>query len=326
MRQRIGSMWAPHQGGIPARADQAADGVRHRPRSRHGLSAEQESVLELQRLAGNVAVTQALAGRSASGVTSVDAMEMTREGMSPDKGIEQIRAKTENKATIALTKRTIVDEPPLMRTEGATKGPGGYTTRARKVGSIQEPKIEEWWPKAGRHKTGKDTYLDVTGDWEKTLEKGENEHRDDAKLAWELTWKLVQDTINKFADKPGPPEATPDAAKDALWKRYVNALPKELQPAGNSPTDEKQKEVLAVKPGTFFAWMWELTIARDGRMYHETQAVPSNTAVNVPKHAAVNEIKGFPQFQVPGPLSPDFVKEIRAKWEPNKRIQGSKLK
>lgn len=328
MRQRVGSMWAPHQGSVPARADRMVDGsVRHRPRSRHGLSAEQESVLELQRLAGNAAVTRALAdGRGSGRVTSVDAIELTREGMGADRGLANIRDKAHGASVLALTRRSIEDAPPLMRPEPASKGPGGYTTRAIKVGSIPEPKIEEWWPTAGRHKTGEATYLDVNGDWEHKLEKGEDEHASDAKLSWELTWKKVQDTINKFADKPGPPEATPDVAKDALWKRYVAALPKDLQPEGNTPSDSKQREVLAVRPGTFFAWMWEITVARDGRMYHETRSAPSTSATSAPKNAVVNTIIPAPQFLVPGPTSEELIKEIRAKYTPGRIIQGSKLK
>jgi hypothetical protein len=328
MRQRVGSVWAHQRGETSNRADRVTDGApRHRPRTRHGLSTEQESVLELQRLAGNMAVANALTGgRSAEGVTSIDRMELTREAVNPENGIKSIRERTENKSTIALTRRTIIDEPPIMRPEPATKGPGGFTTRTQKIGAIPEPKIEEWWPKEGRYKTANDAYLDVSHDWEKKLEKGEDEHRDDAKLAWELTWKKVKDTINSFAEKPGPPEATPDAAKDALWRRYVAALPKDLQPEGRTPSDAKQRDVLAVEPGSFFAWMWELTIARDGRMYHETHAAPAKDPKNPPKDAIVEEIAPASQFLVPGPLSPAFIEEIRVKYAPRKVIQGSKLK
>lgn len=328
MRQRGGSTWARQQGGVPARADRGADGsVRHRPHSQHGLSPEQESVLDLQRLAGNAAVTQALAdGRAAGLVTSVDAMELTREGMGPAGGIKSIREHTANKLTLALTQRGIRDDPPIMRPEPATKTPAGYTARARKVGSIPEPMIKEWWPTAGRHQMTEGNYLDVDGDWEHKLEKGEDEHASDARLAWELTWKKVKDTINQFADKPGPPEPTADAARDALWRRYVAALPKDLQPGGSSPSDARQREVLAVEPGTFFAWMWETTVARDGRMYHETKTMPAMSPKNAAKGAIVNNIVGYPQFQVPGPTSEDLIAEVRKKYTPGRIIQGSKLK
>lgn len=329
MRQRVGSMWAARQAGVPMYADRTADGAaRHRPRSHRGLSAEQESILELQRLAGNAAVARALAeGRGSGRVTSVDAIEITREGMSPEMGVQQIREHTKNKATLALTQRGIENSPPIMRPEPAEKVKGGYTTRTRKVSSIPVPMIHEWWPKQGRHLLGKGSYLDVEPDWEHKLEQGEDEHRDDAKLAWELTWKKVQDTINRFAEKPGPPEPTPEAAQKALWKRYVAELPKDLQPAGDVPSDAKQREILEVRPGTFMAWMWEITVARDTRMYHETTtgAAPSSSRA-APKDAMVSGIKPHPQFQVPGPKSEDFIEEIRRKYTPGKIIQGSKLK
>lgn len=328
MRQRQRSVHAPYPGrAAQLVADRTDGGPRHRPRRRSGLSAEQESVLELQRLAGNSAVARALAdGRGSGLVTSVDAMELTREGMGPEGGITGIRDHTSNKSAIALTQRGIRDDPPIMRPEPPTKTASGYTTKAHKVDAVPEPMIKEWWPTAGRHKIAEGSYLDVDGDWEKKLEKGEDEHASDAKLAWELTWKKVQATINSLAEKPGPAEATSDGATRALWQRYVTALPKDLQPEGDMPNDTRQRDVLAVRPGTFFAWMWEITVARDGRMYHETKTVPSRSAKAAPKDAIVQEIAAFPQFQVPGPKSEDFIEEIRKKYTPGKIIQGSKLK
>lgn len=328
MRQPSGSIWAPR----PARARvptpaRTVDPPHHRPHGRHGLSAEQESILELQRLAGNAAVTRALAdGRAAGLVTTVDSMDLTREGMPPDKGVEQIREKTANKLTLALTQRGIGPYPPIMRPLAPEQVKDGYVARTQKVGSIPEPQVKEYWPKEGRHKLPGNSYLDVDPGWEEKLRDGEDEHGRDAKVAWELTWKLVQDTINRFADKAGPPAATPEAATKALWRRYVNALPKELQPAGEMPTEARQREVLDVKPGTFFAWMWEATVARDQRMNHSTKAVPAMSPKNPPKGAVVSTIDRLPDFKVPGKTSEDFIAELRAKWEPGKIIIGSKLK
>lgn len=334
MRKPVGSMWASRRSSSQLPQGGRGRGVegldlsdrRHRPRGR-GLTAEQESILELQSLAGNAAVARALADGMGSGrITTVDTIELTREGMPPENGVLQIREKTSNKLTLALTQRGIRDEPPIMRVRQPEKVAGGYVARTHKVGSIEEPIVHEWWPKQGRHKLSEGNYLDVDPDWEDKLAEGEDEHGRDAKLAWELTWKTVQDTINAFADGAGPPEATPDAATKALWRRYVKALPKELQPVGDMPNDAKQRDVLAVRPGTFFAWMWEITVARDGRMYHETKTVPARNPKRAPKGAVVSEIKGYPQFQVPGPRSADFLDEIRAKWAPGKIIQGSKLR
>ena len=328
MRQRVGSMWAHQRGGVPVQTDRAMDPeARHRPRSHRGLSGEQESVLELQRLAGNAAVTQALAeGRNSGRVTSVDAIEMTREGMPPKTGVQQIREHTKNKSTLALTQRGIENSPPLMRPEATEKTKAGYTTRARKVGSIPEPVIHEWWPKEGLHINADGSYREVTHDWEKKLEEGEDEHRDDTRLAWTLTWKKVQDTINSFAEKPGPAAPTEDAARKALWTQYVAALPKDLQPAGDTPSDARQLEILLIRPGTFMAWMWETTVARDQRNNHETIPGPSSPGVSAPKDAMVLGIAPHPQFKVKGPTAVELFEDVRKKYTPGKIIQGSQLK
>jgi hypothetical protein len=323
-------MWAPQRGAVPVQADRLAeDGPRRHRRSRHGISAEQESILELQRLAGNAAVTRALTqDRAAGRATSVDAIEITRQGMAPELGVQQLREHATNKQSLALTRRSILDEPPMMRPEPAEKVKDGYTAKARKVGSIPEPEIEEWWPTEGFHKLLDGSYLEVDHDWEKKLEQGEDEHRDDAKLAWEKTWKTVQNTINRFADKPGPAEASPEAAQKALWKRYVAALPKDLQPEGDTPSDAKQRDVLSVRPGTFMAWMWEITVVRDTRNYHETTtgARPASSTKQPPKDASAVGIARHPDFQIKGPASEALIEEVRKNYTPGRIIKGSKLK
>lgn len=329
MRQRPGSIHALRRdGSVQALADRAADpALRHRPRRHSGLTAEQESILDLQRLAGNNAVAQALAeGRASGRVVSVDAIEIAREGMPPKTGIQQIREHTKNKMSLALTQRGLENSPPLMRPEASEKTKDGYTARSRKIGSIPEPIIHEWWPKEGLHILADGTYREVSHDWEKKLEEGEDEHRDDAQLAWKLTWKKVQDTINSFAEKPGPAEPTPEAAQKALWKRYVAALPKDLQPAGDAPSDARQLEILSIKPGTFMAWMWELTVARDQRSNHETIPGPATGTVPAPKDANVTGIAPHPEFKIKGPTSEALIEDIRKKYTPGKIIQGSKLK
>src|SRR5687767_1030400 len=129
MRRPIGSIRESRQGvAASARFDRTrhldrldAPERRHRPHGR-GLSPEQESLLELQSLAGNAAVTRALTdGRASGRVTTVDTMDLVREGMSPEKGVEQIREKTTNKMTIALTQRGIGPYPPIMRAQSPEK-------------------------------------------------------------------------------------------------------------------------------------------------------------------------------------------------------------
>ena len=334
MRQPIGSIWEPRaHRPAPFRSDRAArlqdldrTPARHRPHGR-GLSAEQEAVLELQALAGNNAVARALADGQGSGrITSIDAIELTREGMAPEKGIEQIREKTANKLTLALTQRGIVPYPPIMRVQSPEKVKDGFAARTQKVSSIPEPEVKAYWPKEGRHKLPGDSYLDVNHDWEEKLRDGEDQHVADARLSWELTWKKVQDTINSFAEKPGPPEASPEAATRALWKRYVAALPKDLRPEGDQPSEAKQREVLALKPGTFFAWMWEATVSRDSREYHTTRTMPAKDPKKPPKTGVVNDIVPHADFNVKKPTTEDFLAEMRAKWTPGRINVASKLK
>ena len=308
----------------------ADDGRRHHPRAHRGLSGEQEQVLELQRLAGNQAVANMLnSGRGSGRVTSVDAVELTREGMDPDKGLGQIRDKTENKMTLALTQRGIGPYPPLFRAETPKQDKGGYITQAKKVGSIPEPEIHEYWPKEGLHKLADGGMLDVSHDWERELEKGEDQHRDDAMLAWKLTWKAVQDKINKFAAEPGPPEATPEAATKALWKRYVASLDPELRPKGDMPTDAAQHDVLDVRPGTYFAHAWETTIVRDTRGYHtaEQGTLDPKDAHPAPKDVSPLGVVAGRDFDVKGPTSEDLHEQLKQKWrgEPGRIVTGSML-
>jgi hypothetical protein len=325
MRQRHGSMHAQAWGpalGIAERADGAA---RHRPRHHGGLSPEQEQVLQLQRLAGNDAVSRALAdGRSQGLVTSVDAMELTRDGKDPEGGIKSIREQTSNKLAIALTQRGIRDDPPIMKPDPPRQTKNGWVSTAKRVDAVPEPMIKEFWPTKGLHKIADANYLYVEDDWARKLEKGEDEHASDAKLAWELTWKKVQTTINDLSKEPKTGEVDGPSAEKALWQRYLSALPKDLQPEG--PSDAKQREILAVRPGTFFAWMWEITVARDGRMYHETKSVPTKAERHAPKDSIVQDIEGYPQFEVEKQKSDAFIDEIRKKYTPGKIIQGSKLK
>jgi hypothetical protein len=328
MRQRHGSMHAQAWGpalGIAERADGAA---RHRSHHRSGLSAEHEQILELQRQAGNAAVTQALHATNRAGfVNSVDRLEISREGMDPKTGIQQIRSHTKNKSTLALTQRGIENNPPIMRPEPAEKTKDGYRAKPQKVDSIPEPMIHEWWPKEGLHLLADGSYREVTHDWEKALEKGEDEHRDDARLAWEMTWKKVQDTINAFAEKPGPSAPTADEAQNQLWKSYVAALPEGLRPAGDKASDTKQREALQISPWkNFSTWAWEITVARDGRMNHETIPGPSTEGVQAPKDAMVTGIAKHPSFQVPGPTSKDLFEDVAKKYVPGQPIKNSQLK
>jgi hypothetical protein len=308
----------------------ADEGRRHRPRSRRGLAPDQEAVLNLQALAGNAAVTHAIEGsRSGNRFTSIDRVQLKRDAMEPDLGIEEIRKNTTSKLTIALTKRGIEDTPPLFRAEKPQKGKDGWTTRAQSVGAIPEPELHEFWPKPGLHKIDSGL-LDVTDKWSSDLEKGEDQHSSDAKLAWEQTWKETQTRINALAAKAGDPQPTEEAAIKALWNRYRNSFKDEfLRPKGDMPTEAAQRDVLAVRPGTYFAHCWETTFVRDSRGYHHTDTgIPPQTGGHpAPSGANVSGVVAGPEFKVDGPSSEALLDELRVKWrsEPGRSILDSPL-
>jgi hypothetical protein len=298
---------------------------RHRPHGHRGRRTDrgdEGSILDLQRLVGNAAVTAAITRLRAGGnrKVTVHPVQLDRKPMPPAKGIQQIRDKGGG-SQLGLTIRAIEDAPPLFRAEPPTQGKGGWTTKAYSVHKPPEPILEEYWPLEGKHKIANGTFISVSPKWEKDLEIGEDEHVADAQLAVELTWQKVADTINVLSKQPGPPEASADAATEALWKRYQKALPDDLRPQGAKPSIPAQKDVLAVEPGTFFAWMWEATVVRDTRGNHFPKLTPKSVAGN----DVVNEIeKGG--SEIPGKSSPELLKELRAKYTPGRVITGSKLK
>jgi hypothetical protein len=308
----------------------ADDGRRHRPRSHRGLAPDQEALLNLQGLAGNAAVTHAIESRRSGNVVStVDRIQLVRDAMAPDKGVEEIRKQTANKLTLALTQRGIEDTPPIFKAEKPSKSANGWTTKARSVGAIPEPQLHEYWPKPGLHRIDSGL-LDVTDTWSSDLEKGEDQHARDATLAWQQTWKETQQRINALAVKEGPPEATEDAAVKALWNRYRGSFKDPfLRPKGEMPTEAAQREVLAVRPGTYFAHCWETTYVRDSRGYHDTTTngpVPEG-GHGGDSNANVSGVAGGPQFKIDGPSSEALLDELRVKWgaEPGRNITGSPL-
>jgi hypothetical protein len=321
---------AIHDRGFQAGTLLADDGRRHRPRSHRGLAPDQEAVLSLQGLAGNAAVSHALeSGWNGNRFTSVDRVQLTRDAMGPATGVAEIRKNTTNKLTLALTQRSIEDTPPIFMPEKPTKGPKGWTTKARSVGSVTEPKLHEWWPKPGLHNVDSGL-LDVTDKWSSDLEKGEDQHASDATLAWERTWKETQARINALAVKDGDPEPTEEGSVKALWNRYRKSFKDEfLRPKGDMPTVAAQRDVLAVRPGTYFAHTWETTYVRDSRMYHHTDmgAAPAEGGHPAPSGANVSGVVAGDKFKIDGPGSESLLDELREKWrsEPGRNIIDSPL-
>jgi hypothetical protein len=318
-----GSRTALTQTALHQRATPAGERRHRSHRRRGGLRGDEAAILDLQRLAGNAAVTAALTRLRGGGnrVATVDHATVDLKPAAPPGGLRSIRDRVGGRGVLGLTIRAIEDSPPLFRAETPTQAKGGWTTKARPVGKPPEPMLEELWPTQGRHKIADGTYLEVEPTWEDKLKLGEDEHASDAQLAVELTWKKVAATINALAKQPGPPAPSADAAVEALWKRYVKALPDEhLRPEGAKPSDAAQKDVLAVRGGTYFGWVWESTVVRDTRGYHEPRPKPKVT-----KGPDVVNVIDAAGSKIPGPSSADLLAELRAKYTPGRKIIGSKL-
>jgi hypothetical protein len=247
---------------------------------RSALAPDQERILELQRLAGNAAVADAVRsigstrnGRVILGVSRVTAKT---NPMPPPKGVVDIRKKSRSPLTLGYTTRGIEEvQIPLFRAEAPAKAEKGWTTRTKPPRSIPEPEFEEWWPTTGRHQLAEHWFLDVNKDWEDKVHEGEDEHVRDSTRAWEVTWKKVAETLEALSKEPGPPATTDEAAQRAIWKRFVKALPAPLRPEGDLPTLEAQRAKWAPTPSTtFFSRLFEATRWRDRDGWHSTGTKP----------------------------------------------------
>jgi len=281
---------------------------------------DNESILELQRLAGNAAVAKSLVGSRRNGrvVAGVDMIKVKEAPSAPPDGLKSIRALKKGAGIMGYTVREISDNPPILKPESPTKSGEGWTTRARPVNYFGEPKFDEYWPTKGRHKIADSNYLDIDDRWEKKLHVGEDEHVSDSTLAWEQTWKLVAGIINKLAEEPGPPQASEDAARKNLFDRYRKALPEpDLNPEGDQPDEDAQRKVLAPDNGTLFWWMFQTTVVRDTRDYHK----PGTDATFEGNDTIAHLADGG--SQIPGPKSPELLKEVRKKFKPGEKIKDT---
>ena len=67
--------------------------------------------------------------------------------------------------------------------------------------------------------------------------------------------------------------------------------------------------MLAVRAGTFFAWLWEVTIVRDTRNYHEPRTKPADAAGRDTISVVVAG-----DSRIPGPTSEELLAELRPKY------------
>jgi hypothetical protein len=189
----------------------------------------------------------ASAGNAA--VVSLVHQVRTNHEMSPEKGVIEMRQiKPGN--TLGHTRMELPATPPLFEPVVAGGEKGMFTARPRPV-RIPEPTFDVRYPGAGMHllpprggdaDPGPKRYLDVASQWPAKILSGEDEHVEDQTLAIDMTWGRVRDVINELAEEPPATGPTAAAAEAAAWKRFADALPKLLRPAGERPSKEAQQE------------------------------------------------------------------------------------
>ncbi len=259
------------------RSDQRSAPAADVQRSRTGairagaIGTEASSILDLQRKAGNQAVAAEIgAWRNGRKVVGVADAGVTLHPSAPPDGVRQIREGRGGGGLLGRTIASIDPSAPLLRAEAPVKTDGGWTARAAGV-RVPEPYLEEFWPTAGRHEQYPHVFLDVSRDWEQQLHAGEDEHAADHTTAWQATWGVVGEAINRLAKAPGKPQPTEDAARADLWTRFVGCLPADLRPKGSEPTDEAQNAAWGFDPKTtLFRRLFDATRVRDTRGWHTT--------------------------------------------------------
>jgi len=238
-----------------------------------GIHPLATSLLDLQRLAGNRAVAAEIGSwRNGRVVLGVSNVHLKAHPSAPPDGVRQIRESRNGGGLLGRTVASIDPSPPLLRAETPVKVDHGWTCQAIPA-RAPEPYLEVYWPTAGRHEMYPHVYLDVSKEWEDRLKAGEDEHVSDHTLGWEVTWGTVSETIANLAQAPGPVQATEDAARKDLWRRFSGALPADLRPNGAEPTDDAQTTQWGFEPSTtLFQRLFGATTARDHRGWHTTSS------------------------------------------------------
>ncbi|MGH2465472.1 MAG: hypothetical protein ACRDGI_08425 [Candidatus Limnocylindrales bacterium] len=235
------------------------------------LHANAMSLLDLQRLAGNQAVAAEIgAWRNGRMVIGVSGVDLKTHPSDPPGGVRAIRESRGGGGLLGRTVASIDQAAPLLRAAPATKTDKGWTAQAHPT-RVPEPYLEQWWPTAGRHEMFPHVYLDVSAEWEGRIKAGEDEHARDHTVGWQVTWGAVGEAVNELAKAPGPILPTEEAATTDLWKRFKAALPADLRPRGDEPSDEAQQAIWGFDPKTtIFRRLFGATTARDTRNWHTT--------------------------------------------------------
>jgi hypothetical protein len=204
--------------------------------ARLGSAARAAAFAELGATAGNRAVV------------SLVARARTDMPLGPTEGVRQIREYA-GRPTLGHTHLEVDPKPPLFRPSSPTKVNDKFGVKPSRV-DLPDMDFTVRYPTPGRHvmfegETAKGkkayTWLVVSKTWSDTVLAGENEHVDDQTLARQYTWGRVAGVINDMADGKLICADTPEAATRKAWRRFVDALPSALKPAGPDPSDAAQR-------------------------------------------------------------------------------------
>ena len=170
----------------PERAPATAGG-RHSRRRYHGQrggpSAEQESILELQRLAGSCSQCCRPGLASVRSVADGGRLHPARPQAGRAGGWPpSIRACKGGAGILGLTLRGIERRAAAVQAGAAWSRarPGGPLTAPDRLGP--EPILEEYWPTKGRHKIADHTFVDIDDEWEERPRRARTNTA--AMLAW----------------------------------------------------------------------------------------------------------------------------------------------
>jgi hypothetical protein len=141
---------------------------------------------------------------------------------------------------LTLTKSVAAFTAPAFVTATRHQRSGNQVEHYAMVQATQsmDATHESCYPTAGHHlrplmlqKIGRRTfnhYWDVSASISALIRDGEQEHLDDARRAYEITYKRVEDAINALAGQQFGPASTPAAATALAEQALARSLPPQL--------------------------------------------------------------------------------------------------
>jgi hypothetical protein len=191
----------------------------------------------------SVAQIENLAGSASSGKTVAVSLAGKPVAKGPEGGMAEILSKSSGGTIGVAGGLTIAYDDfkePKLKVDVESKGEGEKEQFFAKIQSTstKDAVHDSYYPGPGLHKrpgmtqtVGDKTfqyYWKIKPKIAQLIKKGEQEHLNDHKRAFELTYGRVTKTINKLADKKIGPAKTAAAAKKKALARLAKALPAKL--------------------------------------------------------------------------------------------------